>query len=187
MSLGSFFRDYVYIPLGGNRRHVGINLMITWFLTGLWHGASWNFVIWGLMYGVLICIEKIVGIFFNKTPVFLYPLQYVYMILVTLIGWAVFYFTDMTALVSALAVMFGFADAPVTDFFVNNLIFDNSIILVAGIVLSMPFIEKGFDCLIRKNKYISTSLEIIFNVSVLFVSTTMLVGDTYNPFLYFRF
>ena len=187
MSLGSFFRDYVYIPLGGNRRHVGFNLMVTWLLTGLWHGASWNFVLWGLMYGVLICIEKIIGIFFRKTPYYLYPLQYIYMLFVTLTGWTVFYFTDTAKLLSAFSVMLGMSDVPLTDFFVNNLIFDNSLILVVGLFLSMPFAEKLFTMVRKKLPVFSTVLEIAFSITVLFVSTVMLAGDTYNPFLYFRF
>ncbi len=187
MSLGSFFRDYVYIPLGGNRRHIWFNLFTVWFLTGLWHGASWNFVLWGLMYGVLICIEKLVFKYLPEPPSYIKIFSYVYMFFVTMIGWTVFYFTDMSSLKTALSAMFGSGEFPITNVFVNSLFFDNIYVFAVGLFLSFPFVEKGFNFIRSKNKYVSKSIEIIFNIAVVFLSTVMLAGDTYNPFLYFRF
>ena len=103
MSLGQFFRDYVYIPMGGNRRHQMLNLFVVWFLTGFWHGASWNFILWGLWFGVLIVIEKLFMLkVLKKAPV----LSNIYLLFVVLIGWVMFYFTDLNSVKNCLAVMF---------------------------------------------------------------------------------
>lgn len=187
MSLGSFFRDYVYIPLGGNRRHRVFNVFAVWFLTGLWHGASWNFILWGLMYGVLISIEKALKPQLEKVPRALNFLSYIYMFFVTVIGWTVFYFTDMKSLGTALLAMFGIGKVGFTDFFVNDLFLKNIYIIVIGIFFCLPLCEKLFSKLRKKNAYISGTIEIVFNITVIFVSTVILEGSTYNPFLYFRF
>ncbi len=187
MSLGSFFRDYVYIPLGGNRRHRWLNIFVVWFLTGLWHGASWNFILWGLMYGVLISIEKVLKKPLGKLPKYLSSLSYVYMFFVTVLGWTVFYFTDIGSLGSALSAMLGFGNISFTNFFVNDLFLKNIYIIVIGVFFCLPIFEKLFGKLRKKNVYISGALEIAFNITVIFVSTVMLEGSTFNPFLYFRF
>lgn len=187
MSLGSFFRDYVYIPLGGNRRHRWLNIFVVWFLTGLWHGASWNFILWGLMYGVLISIEKVLKKPLGKLPKYLSSLSYVYMFFVTVLGWTVFYFTDIGSLGSALSAMLGFGNISFTNFFVNDLFLKNIYIIVIGVFFCLPIFEKLFGKLREKNVYISGALEIAFNITVIFVSTVMLEGSTFNPFLYFRF
>ena len=187
MSLGSFFRDYVYIPLGGNRRHRLFNIFAVWFLTGLWHGASWNFILWGLMYGALISAEKALKKPLERLPKYLAPLSYVYMFFITVIGWTVFYFTDMKSLGSALAAMFGIGNISFTNFFVNDLFLKNIYIIVIGVFLCLPVLENLFSKLRQKNAYVSGTVEIVFNITVIFVSTVILEGSTYNPFLYFRF
>ena len=94
MSLGNFFKDYVYIPLGGNRHHQMLNLLVVWFLTGLWHGASWNFIVWGLFYCVFIMIEKLIGEKnLKKVPSFI---MHIYLLVIVIVGWMLFYFEDLS-------------------------------------------------------------------------------------------
>ena len=113
ISLGSFFRDYVYIPLGGNRRHQLLNISVVWLLTGLWHGASWNFVLWGAFYGILLMVEKL-GLlrWLQRIPV---VFSHLYLLFVTLIGWTLFYTTDLSRLAGYFQVIFGGSGNPLTD------------------------------------------------------------------------
>lgn len=103
MSLGSFFRDYVYIPMGGNRRHQALNIMTVWFLTGMWHGASWNFILWGVYFGLIIMIEKHTLLRWNVPR----PFLHIYSILLILIGWGLFYFDDFGRLGQFFHAFFG--------------------------------------------------------------------------------
>ena len=123
ISLSSFFRDYVYIPLGGNRKHQVFNIAVVWLLTGLWHGASWNFVLWGAYYGALLIIEKwfLLGIL-KKLPALF---GHIYLIAVSLVGWALFYVTDMSRLKQLLSIMFGQGGAPLTDVTLSIVISNN--------------------------------------------------------------
>lgn len=186
ISLGSFFRDYVYIPLGGNRKHYARNLFIVWFLTGLWHGSSWNFVSWGLFYGVLIFLErKVYGKLLEKIPnVF----SHIYFFIIMLSGWVLFYFTDLSNALDYLKIMFGFGEHALasTLFYIkfkNNIIF-----VILAVLLSTPIINtiKNKLKIYKKDKEYSY-LRIAFNVTIIIASTALLVGQTYNPFLYFRF
>ena len=104
ISLGSFFRDYVYIPLGGNRKHRVLNLLITWALTGLWHGASWNFLLWGLYFFLLLAVEKLLWKVLQHIPGIFRLLGTMFLVVM---GWALFYYTDFSRLLTALKVMFG--------------------------------------------------------------------------------
>jgi alginate O-acetyltransferase complex protein AlgI len=113
ISLGSFFRDYVYIPLGGNRRHQYVNLFVVWFLTGFWHGASWNFILWGIYWGVLIMLERL--FLFKVLQRVPKVLARIYFLLIMLVGWVIFYFTDLGAMESYLRVLFGAAGQPLWD------------------------------------------------------------------------
>lgn len=191
MSLGSFFRDYVYIPLGGNRKRWLFNVFCVWFLTGLWHGASWNFVIWGLFYACLLVAEKkALSKLFEKIP--LIPrtvLQYIYMVFITLIGWTVFYFTDFNALWHNFAIMFGAAGAAVNDLFIDSVIKDNAVLLIISLLFALPlpaYICKKIGTHINNEK-ITVIIKTVFSVALLFLSTASLAGSSYNPFLYFRF
>lgn len=183
MSLGSFFRDYVYIPLGGNRHHHLRNILVVWFLTGLWHGASWNFILWGVYYGLLIFIErKFLDKIFDKLPVIV---SHFYLVVVVLVGWVLFYFTDMSQVVDYLKIMFGFGRVPFIDGYTwiqikGNLFF----ILFAGIVAT-PVITKVVQKLTGDRKIIS--LRPILDLIFLALATALMVGQSYNPFLYFRF
>ncbi len=190
ISLSSWFRDYVYIPLGGNRCRIPrqiFNLAVVWFLTGLWHGASWNYVIWGVYYGILLCLEKFVyGKYLEKAPKFL---RHVYLCLIIVIGFTVFAIEDFSKLIPYLGSMFstkgGLCGKEIL-FYLQNYGF----VFIVSIVVSMPVfpaLEKkisGFGCGARK------TFGIIYAVifALLFVvAVSYMVSDTYNPFLYFRF
>lgn len=189
ISLSSFFRDYVYIPLGGKYRHQIFNICVVWFLTGLWHGASWNFILWGVFYGALLIVEKL-GLLkvLEKIPsVF----SHLYLLFLTLIGWTIFYTTDLGKLGGYFGVMFGlsgnaFSDPQLSITFMNNLFW-----LIAAVLFCMPITQ-----LVKRwtqeqrSEGVRAGISIvnaIMNVMLLFVCTAMLVGDSYNPFLYFRF
>jgi len=183
MSLGSFFRDYVYIPLGGNRHHHLRNVLVVWFLTGLWHGASWNFILWGVYYGLLIFLErKVLSKFFEKLPVIF---SHLYLIVAVLVGWVLFYFTDMSKVVDYLQIMFGLSGAPLLDGFTWLQIKGNIFFLIFAGVVSTPAITKLVQKLTGDKKVVS--LRPILDLVFLALATALMVGQSYNPFLYFRF
>ena len=187
ISLGSFFRDYLYIPLGGNRKHVFGNLFIVWFCTGLWHGASWNFVFWGLFYGFLIILERLfLGKVLQKIPALF---SHLYLIAAVVLGWVLFYFTDTSRLFVYLKTMFGAAGAPLWDLnlqvtFSNNVFW--FIAAIAGCFPILPVVSRWMS-----KRQGTTALlyigRLVFTAAVLVVCTAMLVGQSYNPFLYYRF
>ncbi|WP_220796450.1 MBOAT family O-acyltransferase [Paraclostridium bifermentans] len=186
ISLGSFFRDYVYIPLGGNRKNMIFNLFVVWFLTGIWHGASWNFILWGLYFGILVYLEKKILLrVLNKIPKIF---SHIYLIVALLVGWTLFYFTDVNRAFEYIKILFGFTN----NEFTNNelkLVFINNIywILIA-IVASTPIYP-------YLKQYIGQSrikpfgqvVEVLLNVVIMICCTSMLIASSYNPFLYFRF
>ncbi|MFA5522951.1 MAG: MBOAT family O-acyltransferase [Tissierellales bacterium] len=192
MSLGTFFRDYVYIPLGGNRKNKTLNLLIVWFLTGLWHGASWNFIAWGIYYFVFILLENIIlSKVFNKIPA---VFSHIYLVIVVIIGWVFFYFTDLFYGLGYLGIMFGQGGNPLIDtFFEINLINNLYIILVAiiGCTPVLKTLEKYIrEALSQQTKLYTSYYQIvrpIINFTILAVATVLLIETTYNPFLYFRF
>lgn len=183
MSLSTWFRDYVYIPLGGNRvnkgRHI-LNLLIVWLLTGFWHGAAFNFILWGLYYGVILIAEKYVyGKYMEKAPAFL---QHLYTLLIVVIGWTLFAFDDMHALGSYFSAMLG-ANGMVDTVFTYYL---KSYLpmLVFGIIGSTPLVGSY----LKKEHGKAAEILISAATAILFVITVAaLVTDSYNPFLYFRF
>lgn len=192
ISLGTFFRDYVYIPLGGNRRHHIRNIFVVWFLTGLWHGASWNFVLWGVYYGILLILEKFVmNPIGEKLPKMLtFFMSKIYFIFITVFGFAIFYFDyDLT---KNLGYMFGIGTASFTNLLTNSILMQNVILLCFALILSLPvipFIGNAIKTLLgRKRAYIIIRLaKTLSIVALISVSTVMMVGNSYNPFLYFRF
>ena len=192
ISLGSFFKDYVYIPLGGNRRRHFLNLFAVWFLTGLWHGASWNFVVWGLYYFVLIFIEKKFLLrIFEKLPAIVSRL---YLWAAVLVGWVFFYHLDLGEALQFLGVMFGikasaFSGPEVAIHFLNNALF-----LFIAAVACTPLMKRLGDRLQaplhgNRNGITRTGKIMIplVNMAVFVLSIIFLVGQSYNPFLYFRF
>lgn len=191
ISLSTFFRDYVYIPLGGNRRHQLRNMFIVWALTGLWHGASWNFVLWGLYYFVFLAIEKLfLGKFLEKLPA---VVGHVYALFIIVVGWVFFYFDDVSRLGQMLKLMFGFsgqAGVLPTD---TVLLKNHLVFFLVAIIACIPVSKLVKALLIRFSRRgpvqesLAGAAGILYDVALLFFSTAALVGASYNPFLYFRF
>ena len=190
ISLSSWFRDYVYIPLGGNRCKIPrqiFNLAVVWFLTGLWHGASWNYVIWGVYYGILLCLEKFVyGKALEKAPKIL---RHIYLCLIVVVGFTVFAIEDFSKLLPYLASMFtakgGFAGKEIL-FYLQNYGF----VLAASILISTPIFPSLKKKISASGKKTKTVFSVIFALLILIlfvVAVSYMVSDTYNPFLYFRF
>ncbi len=184
MTLSSFFRDYVYFPMGGSRcskARRNFNLMVVWALTGLWHGASWNFVLWGLYYGVLLIIEKMLFSKWAKVPV----LSNITTMFLVVIGWTLFYFTDFAQLTTFFKTMFGF-NGGLYDITTVSVFFGNIVLLAALVLASTPLPYKLFNKLISV-KGIGMVIEGAVVVVLFVASLATLTGSTSNPFLYFRF
>ena len=204
ISLSSWFKEYVYIPLGGNRKGMGrqlFNIMVVWMLTGLWHGANWNFVLWGIYYGILLMFEKLFLLkWLKKAPAWI---GHIYSMFLVVIGWTIFAQTDMSQLGRYLKTMFGIgahggADA---DFF--YFLSTNAVLLILLVVCSIDhrfwlrkICKKSVDSENTEDDNIYQWCELsrgltyakpIIMVVLLVVSFAFLVGDSYNPFLYFRF
>lgn len=183
ISLSTFFRDYVYIPLGGNRKHQIFNIAVVWMLTGLWHGASWNFILWGTFYGIVLIIEKkAFGGALLKMPRWL---GHIYSMVIVVLGWALFYFTDFTKLKNFFVCAFG-GTGNFLDYTAKSTFFSNIWLLIILAVSSTPLLKILFKKA-TKIKYIGKfvpAIGIIFAMSICFA---LLVGQTYNAFLYFRF
>ncbi|MDR3288855.1 MAG: MBOAT family protein [Peptococcaceae bacterium] len=192
ISLGTFFRDYLYIPLGGNRRFQFRNILIVWFLTGLWHGASWNFVLWGLYFGLILILEK----YFLLTVLAKIPrfFSWCYAFFLILIGWVFFYFTDIALAGAMFKALFALNGAPVIDFEISTVLLNNAPLLLICAVACTPLPQKISHLFVRisaLNAYPETGFSgfsmIVYNLAMLGLSTIALVGASYNPFLYFRF
>lgn len=182
MSLSTFFRDYVYIPLGGNRKRQVLNLFIVWFLTGLWHGASWNFVLWGLYYFVFLIIEKFIIL---KLPKMLnIVMGTVYTFPVVLMGWVLFYYPDTSQLFAFIRALFGGTGLGFAGTNTASLWLENIPLLIIAIVSSTPVLTN----LIKGMKEnVRLPLSYVYTLGIMFLCTQALVGQTYNPFIYFRF
>ena len=185
ISLGTWFRDYVYIPLGGNRKGLGrqiINIMIVWALTGFWHGASWNFLVWGLYYGILLLIEKVFLLkLLDKAPAFV---SHIYTLFFVILGWAIFAIEDFSAMGSYIGAMFGIGAAGfVSSQFLYYLRCFGPMLAVL-IFACLPVGKKLYARLGEKPRNIVTPILI---AAGLLLSTAYLIDSTYNPFLYFRF
>ena len=192
ISLSSFFKDYLYIPLGGNRRKATRNLFVVWFLTGLWHGASWNFIFWGIYYGALIYLEKLVlkRILYRLPAVF----SHIYFLVIMLIGWVFFYYLDIYQGFKFIKIMFAAEGAKFIDTQTLIYLVDNIVLLIFAAIISTPLLKNIYQktIIILKSKGIHGQkiggiVNAAFVAIILFLSTAALVGKTYNPFLYFRF
>ena len=191
MSLGSFFRDYVYIPLGGNRRHQAWNIFVVWFLTGMWHGASWNFIIWGVYFGFIVAVEKYT-ILRLKNRMFT-PLLHLYSLILVVIGWGIFYFEDFSQMTVFFHSFFGLGET-FTDFTSQAAVMDKFWLFLFALVLCMPVRKLIADTTERilKNHSIMLNGAIlvgrtVLSLAVLVLSVALLVGATNNAFLYTRF
>lgn len=179
MTLGSFFRDYVYIPLGGNRRHQLFNIIMVWMLTGLWHGASWNFVLWGLWFGLFVAIEKYTILRWKWFPSIL---GRVLSLSAVLFSWGIFYYEDFSKIKAFYRALFGdFADISLD----KTVIMNNGWLLLIGMVLCLP-VGKWLDA-IPVPVWCKTVFKIALSAIILYISTALLVGATNNAFIYTRF
>lgn len=193
ISLGSFFRDYVYFPLGGNRKGTGrtiFNLFVVWALTGLWHGASWNYVLWGLYFFVFIALEKMLfGKALQKIPV----LSNLYLLIVVYFGWVLFKFENMSVMSAALRGMFCLNKNSACDFETLTLLKSNLIFIIVAIIACTPliaFISKKTKFKNNDKRNFSTAygvLSVAMPSILIVLSLINIVGSSYNPFLYFQF
>ena len=185
ISLSSWFKDYVYIPLGGSKcsriKHIR-NMLIVWCLTGIWHGASYNFMLWGLYYGIILIIEKFfLKGFLSKLP---NTLKHIYTMLVVIIGWLIFASTDLSMFSVYFSNMFNIFKYPFIDETFMFYFKSYFIIIVISTLLSMPIYQN------IKNKLNSRGwmiISLILYLVFFFITVSYLVSDSYNPFLYFRF
>ena len=192
ISLSTWFRDYVYIPLGGNRKGVArhiFNMLVVWALTGIWHGASWNFLLWGLYYFLLLVLEKYV--FKNIIEKIPSVIRWCVTMFFVLIGWVIFRCEDTATMVSVFKSLFSFSIARDDINIVMMYMISYAMYMLPAIVLQFPIIPKIrsfiFDGEQSKKK---DALKVLYYVSLLvvgFISVCFLVKLTYNPFIYFRF
>ena len=187
ITLSTWFKEYLYIPLGGNRRGLtrqALNLLIVWSLTGFWHGAGWNFVLWGLYYFVILFIEKLFLLkALDKLPKFF---RHVYALLLIIIGWVIFASDDVSVLLPFLGSMFG-ANGAVGGMDVYTLL-TKAVLLIICCVASTELPKKLFlSAAGAMNEKAAFTLKSVMTIALLALSMILLIGDSYNPFLYFRF
>ena len=190
MSLSSWFRDYVYIPLGGNRKGTLIlvrNILIVWALTGIWHGANWNFVIWGLMFGIMLIIEKLfLAKYLEKMPVIL---QRIYVLFTVMISFIIFNANSVGEALNNIIGLFGVDGVPLINASTIYYLKSYLVVFAIAIIGCTPLLKNTIEKLRKKpnfNKIINL-LEPIFIAVILIIVTAYLVDNAYNPFLYFRF
>lgn len=187
ISLSTWFRDYVYIPLGGNRVSTLKwlrNILVVWLLTGLWHGASWNFILWGVYYGVILIIEKVfLGKLIEKLPK---VLQHIYTLFFIIIGWVIFRVEDFPQMGIVLQKMFTWQASSIIDNIVLNFdVFSSLPYILIGIIGSMPLWTKVREKRKQTNSYLIVSN--LWSFGIFMLSICFLLVATYNPFIYFRF
>ena len=183
MTLGTWFREYVYIPLGGNRvrplRHV-LNILIVWALTGFWHGASWNFLLWGLYYGLLLLLEKFVLMKWKWIP---NGIWHVWTLLTVFLGWGLFLCTSVPELKIAFGNLFGVTSTCIADEASRYSLSQYGAVMLIAIFCSVPAANSLRESLLRKQRgFLFASV-----VLLMLLCTAFLVTQNYNPFLYFRF
>lgn len=184
ISLSSWFRDYVYIPLGGNRKGLYrqcINIMIVWLLTGLWHGASFNFILWGLYYGLILIFEKVIGLkILKKLPA---VFRHIYALALILIGWVIFNFTDFDMMINYFKLMF--YNPVIIDDITLYFIRDNIILIIISIIACLPIRLSRLNPLVMNKKF--EYLMPLIILGTLIICVAFICESSYNPFLYFRF
>lgn len=194
MSLGTFFRDYVYIPLGGSRCSIPravFNTFVVWALTGLWHGASWNFVLWGLWFFVFLMLERfLLKPILSKVPV----LSNVYLLVVVMIGWVIFRFSDLTLGFALVKSLFGLNANAFSDFFLQMDIRGSAYLLAVSALACLPiakWVKRKGENFVYGHFVLGHCwnfvLYCVIPVVLLLLSTAGLVGDSFNPFIYFQF
>lgn len=188
ISLSTFFRDYVYIPLGGNRvskiKWIR-NLLVVWFLTGLWHGAAWNFIIWGVLFGILLILEKtIFKKIIEKIPQII---KHIFVLLIVMISFVIFSGNKMEDIIMQILGLFGIGTAGVVSTVSIHYLKSYLIILLVGIIGSTPLIKKLAEKLESKFPKIINIAEILLIMALLILCTSYIIDGSFNPFLYFRF
>lgn len=191
ISLGTWFREYVYIPLGGNRaglwRHIR-NIFIVWLLTGIWHGASWNFVAWGVYYGILLFLEKFVfGTYLKKLPA---VFQHIYCMFFVMLGWSIFVFDDMGYGMEFMKSLFGIYGQRIVNGETIYLLYNNLFLLALCILGStrLPqLMGRWFCAKLEDREILLFAIRNIFYTAMFMLSIAWLVDAAFNPFLYFRF
>ncbi len=182
MTLGGWFREYVYIPMGGNRvrpwRHV-CNILVVWALTGLWHGAAWNFVLWGLYYGVLLLLEKyLFRKVLDKCPA---AIRHIYTLFFVMIGWVLFAAGGLSEAAGMLADLFG--RHGLADLTAAYALRSYGLWIAAGILCALPQTFSWY----RRRTHDLPALTVLIGAALIFLCIASLVAGSYNPFLYFRF
>lgn len=187
MSLGTWFRDYVYIPLGGNRVSKikwFRNIFVVWFLTGFWHGAAWNFIVWGLYFAVLLVLEKLwLKKYLDKSKVF----SHIYVMLLVIISFVIFNAADMGEAIRYIGGMFGFGGVPAYSAEWLYYLRSYAVVIVLAIIGATPLPKKIAAKFSEKSEKLFNVVEPVVLVGLLIVMTAYLVDGSFNPFLYFRF
>ena len=184
MSLGSWFRDYVYIPMGGNRvpkwRWL-LNILTVWMLTGFWHGAAWNFILWGLLFAVVLLIEKLIPAI-GKLPA---ALRHIYVMLIIVLSFVLFNAENLPQAGSDFSALFGFAGLPGVTAQTLYYLRSYSLLFVVGIMGATPVVKETALRLGRTKA--GAVLEVLVLIGILLVGTAYMVDGSFSPFLYFRF
>lgn len=187
ISLGTWFRDYLYIPLGGSRagrfRNI-FNLFAVWFLTGLWHGANFTFIAWGLMYFVLIAAEKLTG-FDKKSSKGIMPFKWLYTMLFVVLGWVLFRADSIQDAFAYIKSMFALGSNVVFDGMFTGYMKQNAVLFIIGILLSTPIIKRCSEKL--KTNKAGSFVTVLLLIGLFILCISSLVGSSYNPFIYFNF
>ena len=195
ITLGSWFRDYVYIPLGGNRAGKArwlLNIMIVWFLTGLWHGAGWNYIIWGAGFGILLILEKSIHITVPDTPVaqtIWKIVKHMYMLIVIAVSFLIFKTEDMHILQQNLISLIHSSSVTVNTELHRSVIRNRAVLLIVSVIGTTPLPKMLWNCYVQraKKRILADITSIIGVVLLLLLCTAYLIDGSFNPFLYFRF
>lgn len=195
ITLGSWFRDYVYIPLGGNRAGKAkwlLNIMIVWFLTGLWHGAGWNYIIWGAGFGILLILEKSIHITVPDTPVaqtIWKIVKHMYMLIVIAVSFLIFKTEDMHILRQNLISLIHSSSVTVNTELHRYVIRNRAVLLIVSVIGTTPLPKMLWNCYVQraKKRILADITSIIGVVLLLLLCTAYLIDGSFNPFLYFRF
>jgi alginate O-acetyltransferase complex protein AlgI len=188
ISLGTWFREYLYIPLGGNRcgkPALYRNLFVVWFLTGLWHGAGWNFVLWGLYFGFILSLEKAFLLkWLHRAPRIF---RHVYAVLLILLSWVLFSFDSLPLGLQYLQSLFGLGGGGLFDRQAVYYLYTHALLFAIALLASTPYLKNMKQKMFQRSKTLYYTVAVLSCLMVLLLSTAYLVDSTYNPFLYFRF
>lgn len=196
ISLGTWFRDYVYFPLGGSRvstkKRLIFNLFVVWALTGLWHGANWTFIVWGLLYFLLISVEKLTAFEekLRKSGKIFRGFAHIYTMLLVILGWVLFRADDIGCAMDYVSVLFGGCNAPLTDKFAIAFWQENKFYFFFGILFSMPVATKISEILNKLEGTAKKAVTVIYPIVMLaafIFAMSYLIKGAYNPFIYFNF